>query len=97
MSQFRLRARPLAAVAGVSLLTVLIGAQVSAPFALSAPNEPALSKKEFRSFQVIDNKKLSDDTHKIKVKLPPSTKLGMTVASCLSIQADIDGQSVSRP
>lgn len=97
MSQFRLRARPLAAVAGVSLLTVLIGAQASAPFALSAPNEPALSKKEFRSFQVIDNKKLSDDTHKIKVKLPPSTKLGMTVASCLSIQADIDGQSVSRP
>ena len=96
MSQFRLRARPLAAVAGVSLLTGLIGAQASAPFALGAPSEPALSKKEFRSFQVIDNKKLSD-THKIKVKLPPSTKLGMTVASCLSIQADIDGQSVSRP
>ncbi|GMH66893.1 hypothetical protein TrLO_g12777 [Triparma laevis f. longispina] len=96
MTQYhRIGLRPL--LAGASLLTGLIGAQASTPFAISAPSEPALSKKDMRSFEVIDNKKLSEDTHKIRVKLPPSTKLGMTVASCLTIEADINGQTVRRP
>ena len=50
-----------------------------------------------RSFPVISNSKLTHDTHQIKVALPPSTTLGMTVASCLTIRANIDGNVVARP
>lgn len=65
----------------------------------SSTSEPkvALSKKEFRSFKVFQTTPLSSNTALIRVQLPSDTKLGLTVASCLSITAEIDGQTVGRP
>lgn len=58
----------------------------------------ALSKKEFRPFTVVKTEPLSHDTSLVRLALPSgSHTLGLTVASCLSISADIDGQAVSRP
>ena len=58
----------------------------------------SLSKKEFRTFTVLQVKKLSSDTAKIVVALPSSEHvLGTETASCLSIVAEIDGQTVGRP
>ena len=58
----------------------------------------SLSKKEFKDFPVLSNKMLSKDTNLITFKLPSEDHtLGLTVASCLSMSAEIDGQNVSRP
>lgn len=58
----------------------------------------SLSPKEFRSFKVISAEKLNADSVVFSVALPSSDHvLGMPVASCLSISADIQGQTVGRP
>lgn len=58
----------------------------------------ALSPKEMRTFRIAETKKISPDTALIRVALPSEEHvLGMPVASCLSIQAEVDGQSVGRP
>lgn len=65
---------------------------------VASPTLPSLSKKEFKGFVCIGNEALSKDSHKIRLALPtPLHTLGMTVASCLSIQAEIEGETVSRP
>jgi cytochrome-b5 reductase len=58
----------------------------------------SLSPKEFRSFKVSHAEKLSADSALFRVELPsPEHTLGMTVASCLSISAEIGGETVGRP
>ena len=58
----------------------------------------ALSKKEFKTFPVVKNEILSKDTNLITFKLPSEENtLGLTVASCLSMSAEIDGKTVNRP
>jgi cytochrome-b5 reductase len=58
----------------------------------------ALSPKEFREFAVQKTKRISPNTVLIRFALPsPDHVLGLTAISCLSIEADIDGQTVSRP
>ena len=61
-------------------------------------NLTSLSKKEFREFPVLSNKMLSKDTNLVTFQLPSDDHtLGMTVASCLSMSAEIDGKNVNRP
>ena len=64
----------------------------------STPLEPSLSKKEFRSFKVLERERLSADSSRIRIALPsPEHTLGLEVASCVSFGADIEGEAVSRP
>eukprot|EP00501_MAST-03F_sp_TOSAG23-6_P000819 GSMAST32.ASY1.ANO1.849.1 assembled CDS len=78
-----------------------IGWFSASSFATAACDEgelTSLSKSEWKTFRVSATKKVSPDTSVIRFKLPSEKHtLGMDVASCLSIQAEIDGQMVSRP
>ena len=56
-------------------------------------SEPALSKKEFRSFQVAQVEKLNHNVSRIRVRLPTSdSKIGMVTAGMLMVQGyDAEG------
>eukprot|EP00048_Salpingoeca_helianthica_P015339 m.226258 g.226258 ORF g.226258 m.226258 type:complete len:289 (-) comp16904_c0_seq1:123-989(-) len=64
----------------------------------AAPAATALSPKEFRGFKLIEVVKYNNNTSIYRFDTgSPSTKLGLTVASCLVTRATIDGQEVVRP
>ena len=59
----------------------------------SRPN-PALNPNEFRSFKLAHKEQLTHDTARYTFALPrASDELGLTIASCLVVQAEIDGAS----
>lgn len=60
--------------------------------------EVALSKSEFRSFELIDRKTLTHNTKRYRFAFPDKNMVsGLTTASCLTVKADIQGKEVSRP
>lgn len=74
-------------------------AAVVAPVAVAKSNfvhseapAPALSPEEFRKFKLIKAEQLTADTKRYTFQLPREhDELGLTVASCLSLQIDVDG------
>merc|ERR1711865_80013 len=71
---------------------------VHADSSKASDSPAALSPKEFREFPVVSTKKLSADSVQVRLALPSSDHvLGMTTCSCLSISAEIDGNTVSKP
>lgn len=66
--------------------------------AKAAPLSPGLVPNEFRPFQLEAVNDVSYNTKLYRFKLPKEYQsLGLTVASCLVTQAEIDGKSVIRP
>ena len=57
-------------------------------------SEPALSKKEFRSFQVAQVEKLNHNVSRVRVRLPtPDSTIGMVSAGMLMVQGyDAEGR-----
>ena len=79
------------AAAGSTVNASSVG--VSAREALAnTPPSPALDPKEFRSFKLVHKEQLTHDTARYTFALPrASDELGLPVASCLVVQAEIDG------
>jgi len=83
-------------VAAVAMAGAL--AQPSITHAEAAMDEPALSKKQWRKFEVTDVEKRTRDTSLIRVKFDsPEQRSGLDVASCLLVKARINGKNVIRP
>ena len=81
--------------AGISYITTDVNNNGSVLLAEDVENLTALSKKEFKTFPVVKNEILSKDTNLITFQLPSEEHtLGLTVASCLSMSAEIDGKTV---
>ena len=94
----RYAAAAAAAAAAVASATAFSVLSAPAPTVCEDSDACALSKKEFREFTVSQTTRVSPDTSLIRVALPTAEHtLGLVVASCLSISAEIDGEVVSRP
>lgn len=81
-----------AAAAGAAATAIACVAQQHS--VSSCSSEPAaLSKKEFRSFQVAQVEKLNHNVSRIRVRLPtPDSKIGMVTAGMLMVQGyDAEG------
>eukprot|EP00924_Labyrinthula_sp_SR-Ha-C_P006670 maker-scaffold_29-snap-gene-1.1-mRNA-1 protein AED:0.01 eAED:0.01 QI:259/1/1/1/1/1/2/64/298 len=60
--------------------------------------KPALSKKEFREFELVEKEALTHNTSLYRFKFDdPKQISGLSVASCLMVKAEVNGKSVSRP
>ena len=93
----RYAAAAAAAAAAVASATAFSVLSAPAP-AVCEVDLCALSKSEAREFTVSQTTRVSPDTSLIRVALPTAEHtLGLVVASCLSISAEIDGDVVSRP
>ena len=57
----------------------------------------ALSPKEFRKFKCVAKEQLTHNTFKYTFELPNAGVPGLTVASLLMAQAEVDGKEVARP
>lgn len=81
-------------VAAAASVLYLFGADVVS----SEEGLTSLSKKEFREFAVLETEMVSQDTCHVKFALPTSDHtFGMETASLVTLSADIDGETVSRP
>mmetsp|Transcript_20300 Transcript_20300/g.33195 ORF Transcript_20300/g.33195 Transcript_20300/m.33195 type:complete len:310 (-) Transcript_20300:41-970(-) len=105
--------RPLAAVAGVGILSFMLHrtqntGKEHGPFDSSlvhaAPQQQnknvttALSPKEFREYKLASTEKLTHNTKMYRFELPSAQdQSGLTVASCLVARATVDGKKVVRP
>jgi len=88
-----------AALAALGVCGLLVATTIVDTKAES-PNKEliALSKKDFRDFTCTSTEALSSNTALIRFALPTEEHtLGLTVASCLSIKAEIDSKIVNRP
>ena len=100
-------ARPMMTCAAIAapMAAVWLGMRGSAASAspdtervANTPPLGALSAKEFRPFKLLQVVQLTSDTARYTFELPrENDELGMTVASCLVVKAEVDGKEVVRP
>lgn len=79
--------------AGAAAAGAAVAAVASAQHGSCSSAEPALSKKEFRSFPVAQVEKLNHNVSRIRVRLPtPDSEIGMVTAGLLMVQGyDAEG------
>jgi cytochrome-b5 reductase len=100
VARFARPAMGLAAVAAIPAVAIWMGSRTasSAPSAAvealanTAP-KAALDPNEFRGFKLVAVEQLTHDTAKYTFELPhENDELGLTVASCLVIKGEADGE-----
>lgn len=66
--------------------------------ALAEEDRVALNPNEWRTFTLRESRQISHNTKLLRFDLPSKDhRVGLTVASCLTVRAVVDGQEVVRP
>lgn len=87
--------RMASAVAAALAAPILFARPVHSQGAVTTP-EPALSPKEFRPFVLKSAEQLTRDTKRYVFSLPDEqSDLGLSVASCLVIKANVNGAYIN--